>query len=121
MSTEGCCEEILRIVLLLLVSANIVPRSPILSTLMMEAIRSSERRFLLEPHSVASYKWAFFIVTGAKTSYLTRVLISLLLKYTIFNLVRNNLSLQVRRGLDATEICVGYKHAYTTGEAHNKN
>jgi hypothetical protein len=38
----------LRRVLRLLVTANVVPSSPILVTLMMEAIRSSETSFLIK-------------------------------------------------------------------------
>jgi hypothetical protein len=58
-------------VLRLLVTANVVPSSPILVTLMMEAIRSSETRFLQEPHGVTSQKTAFFIVTVVNSSNLT--------------------------------------------------
>jgi hypothetical protein len=50
----------LRSVLRLLDTANAVPSSPILVTLMMEATRSSERPFLQEPHGVTSQKTAFF-------------------------------------------------------------
>jgi hypothetical protein len=38
---------------------------------MMEALSSSETRFLQEPHGVTSQKTAFFIVTAVKTSNLT--------------------------------------------------
>jgi hypothetical protein len=48
----------------LLVTANLIPSSPILITLMMEAIRFSE-------YGVTSQKTAFFIVTAVKTSNLT--------------------------------------------------
>jgi hypothetical protein len=58
-------------VCLLLVTANVIPSSPILVTLKTEALRSSERRFLQEPHGVTSQKTAFFIVTAVKTSNLT--------------------------------------------------
>jgi hypothetical protein len=44
----------------LLVTAN-VPSSPILVTLMMEALRSPKRWLLQEPHGVTSQKTAFFI------------------------------------------------------------
>jgi hypothetical protein len=44
----------------LLVMASI-PSSPILFTLMMEALSSSETRFLQEPHGVTSQKTAYFI------------------------------------------------------------
>jgi hypothetical protein len=50
----------LRSVLRLLVTANVLPSSPILVTLMMEAIVLAKRRFLLEPHGVTSQKMAFF-------------------------------------------------------------
>jgi hypothetical protein len=43
----------------LLVTAN-VPNSPILVTLMMEALSSSKSRFLQEPHGVTSQKTPFF-------------------------------------------------------------
>jgi hypothetical protein len=49
----------LRSVLRLLVAAN-VPSSPILETLMMEALSSPKRRFLQEPHGVTSEKKPFF-------------------------------------------------------------
>jgi hypothetical protein len=45
----------------LLAAANAVPSSPILITLMMEALRSSERRFLQKPHDVTFQKTAFII------------------------------------------------------------
>jgi hypothetical protein len=59
----------LRNVLRLIVTANVVPSSPIIVTMMMEAICSSETRFLQQPHSVTSQKSAFLIVTAVKTSY----------------------------------------------------
>jgi hypothetical protein len=43
----------------LLVTASVVPNSPILVTLMMEALSSSKRRFLQEPHGVTSQKTTF--------------------------------------------------------------
>jgi hypothetical protein len=52
-------------------TANVVPSSPILVTLMMEALSSPKRRFLQEPHGVTSQKTPFFIVTAVKTSNLT--------------------------------------------------
>jgi hypothetical protein len=55
----------------LLVTSNLVPSSLLLSTLIMEAIRSSESPFLQEPHGVTSQKAAFFIVTAMRTSNLT--------------------------------------------------
>jgi hypothetical protein len=48
-----------------------VASSPILVTLMMEELLSSEIRFLREPHGVTFQKTAFFIVTAMKTSNLT--------------------------------------------------
>jgi hypothetical protein len=56
----------LRNVRRLLVTANVVPSSPILVTPMIEARRSSERLFLQERHDVTSQKTAFFIVTAMK-------------------------------------------------------
>jgi hypothetical protein len=45
----------------LLVTANIVPRSPIFFTLMMETMRSSKKhRFLQEPHGVTFNKMEIF-------------------------------------------------------------
>jgi hypothetical protein len=61
----------LRSVRRLLVTANAVPSSPTLVTLMMEERSSSETVFLQEPHRVTSPKMPFFIVTAAKTSTLT--------------------------------------------------
>jgi hypothetical protein len=52
----------------LLVTANVVPSSPILVTLMMETLSSSET----SPQGVTSQKTAFFIVTAVKTSNLTK-------------------------------------------------
>jgi hypothetical protein len=42
--------------------------SPILITLMKEALSSFETRFLQEPHGVTAHKMPFFIVTAMKTS-----------------------------------------------------
>jgi hypothetical protein len=50
----------LRSVRRLLVTAN-VPSSPILVTLMKEALSSSETSFLQEPHGVTSQRTPFFI------------------------------------------------------------
>jgi hypothetical protein len=44
----------------LLVTANVVPSSPILVTLMMEAIHYSETRILQEPHGLLSQMTTFF-------------------------------------------------------------
>jgi hypothetical protein len=54
-------------VLRLLVIANVVPSSPILVTLMMEVLRSSETSVLQEPHCITSQKTTFFIVTAVET------------------------------------------------------
>jgi hypothetical protein len=62
----------LRRVRRLLVTANVVPSSLILVTLMMKALSSSEHRFLQEPHGVTSQKPPFFIDTAVKTSNLTK-------------------------------------------------
>jgi hypothetical protein len=64
-----------RSVLWLLVTANVVPSLPILVTLMIETICSSETRFLQEPHGAASQKRKFFLVTTVKTSNLTNIVI----------------------------------------------
>jgi hypothetical protein len=50
----------------LLVTVNVVPSSPVLVTLMTEAILSSETPVFTEPHGVTSQKMAFFIVTAVK-------------------------------------------------------
>jgi hypothetical protein len=62
---------LLRGVLQLLVTADVVPSSAILINLMMEAIRSSERFVLIRAHGVISQMTTFFIVTAVKTSNLT--------------------------------------------------
>jgi hypothetical protein len=54
----------------LLVTVN-VPCSPILVTLMMEALSPPKRRQLQEPHGVTSQKMAFFIVTVLRSPNLT--------------------------------------------------
>jgi hypothetical protein len=54
-----------------LVTATVLPSSPILVTLMKEALSSSESRFLQESLGVTSQKTPFFIVTAVKTSNLT--------------------------------------------------
>jgi hypothetical protein len=54
-----------------LVTSSVVTSSPILVTLMKEALSSSERRFLQEPHGVISQRTQFFIVTAVKASNLT--------------------------------------------------
>jgi hypothetical protein len=50
----------LRNVLRLLVTASVGPSSPILVTLMMEAIRPPKRRFIQKPRGVTSQKTTFF-------------------------------------------------------------
>jgi hypothetical protein len=59
----------------LLVTANVVPSSPIV-TLMMEALSSSETSFLQEIHGVTSQRTQFFIVTAVKTSNLTEAYVT---------------------------------------------
>jgi hypothetical protein len=62
----------------LLVTACVVPSSPILAsspilvTLMKEALCPPKRRFLQEPHGVTYQKAPFFRVTAVKTSNLTK-------------------------------------------------
>jgi hypothetical protein len=55
----------------LLVAAGVVPGTPILVTLMREALGSSETSVLKEPRGVASRRTPFFMVTAVKTSNLT--------------------------------------------------
>jgi hypothetical protein len=55
----------------LLVTAKVVPSSPILVILMMEALSSSETSFLQGPHGVTSQKTPFFKVTALKPPNLT--------------------------------------------------
>jgi hypothetical protein len=52
----------------LLVTASVVPSSPILVTLMKQALSSSEMSVLKQPHGVTSQETPFFIVTAVKTS-----------------------------------------------------
>jgi hypothetical protein len=52
----------------LLVTANIIPSSPILVTLMRQI--PSKFRFLQKPRGVLSQKTAFFMVAAVKTSNL---------------------------------------------------
>jgi hypothetical protein len=52
----------------LLVKANVVPSSPILLTLMMEALSSSEMSVLTRTIWCKSQKTAFFILTAVETS-----------------------------------------------------
>jgi hypothetical protein len=60
-----------RSVLRLLVTASVVPSSPILVTLMKTALIPPKRQFLQELHGATSQKTPFFIVTAVKTSNLT--------------------------------------------------
>jgi hypothetical protein len=53
------------------VIANVVPRTLILFTVMLEAIRSSETSFLEALHGVTSKMTALFLVSAMKTSNLT--------------------------------------------------
>jgi hypothetical protein len=69
--TDVSEELFLRSVRRLLVTASVVPSSPIQVTLMKEAL-PPKRRFLQEPRGVTSQKTPFFIVTAVKTSNLTR-------------------------------------------------
>jgi hypothetical protein len=46
---------------MLAVTRDVVPNSPILVTLMMEATRFSKRRFLQELRGVTSQKMAFYV------------------------------------------------------------
>jgi aspartokinase-like uncharacterized kinase len=55
----------------LLVTANDLPSSPILVTLMMEANFLPKHRLLKDSHGVTSQKIAFFIVNTVKNSNLT--------------------------------------------------
>jgi hypothetical protein len=54
----------------LLVTANVVPNSPILDSLMMVAADSSETSVPTEQDRDTSQKTEFFIVTAVKTSKL---------------------------------------------------
>jgi hypothetical protein len=74
LATDARCEEIpfLRSVRRFLVTASVVPSSPILFTLLKEALSSSESRFLQGPHGVTSQKTPVLTVTAVKISNLTR-------------------------------------------------
>jgi hypothetical protein len=65
----------------LLITANVVPSSPILVILMMEAQSSSETSVLTRATRVTFQKTPFFIVTAVKTSNLTFIFLSLVLIY----------------------------------------
>jgi hypothetical protein len=58
-------------VLRFLVTANVVPNPPILVTLTMESLRSSETSVLTRSTRLTSQKTAFLIVTSVKTSNIT--------------------------------------------------
>jgi hypothetical protein len=60
-------------VLGLLVTASFIPSSPILVTLMKEALSSTETPVLTSATRVTSQKTTFFIVTAVNTSNLTNV------------------------------------------------
>jgi hypothetical protein len=70
-TSNRCTLVFLRSVHRWLVAANVVPSSPILVTLMKEALGSSETSALTRATWVASQKAPFFIVTAMKTSSLT--------------------------------------------------
>jgi hypothetical protein len=55
----------------LLVTANVVPSSPILSPWWWRRYVPLKRQFLQEQHSLSSQKMEFFIVTAVKTTNLT--------------------------------------------------
>jgi DNA polymerase III psi subunit len=68
---EEYIASIIRSLLRLLVTANVVPISPILVTLMTDMIHSSEASVLTRVTPLTAQKTAFFIVTAVKTSNLT--------------------------------------------------
>jgi hypothetical protein len=73
---EIISEEVLHSMLQLQITANVILSTPILLTLMMEAIRFSITSVLKEPHYVTSQKTTFFIVTVVRTKILhKRILI----------------------------------------------
>jgi hypothetical protein len=53
----------------LLVAASIVPISPILVTLIKEALGSSEKSVLKEPHDVTSQKTPFFMLNDVRPRF----------------------------------------------------
>jgi hypothetical protein len=57
----------LRSVSRLLVTASVVPSSPILVTLMKEALRSSDTSVLQQSRGIISQKTPFYIVTAVNT------------------------------------------------------
>jgi hypothetical protein len=83
----------------LLVTANIVPSSPIPVTLAMETLSSSETSvFLQEPHGVTSQKTPFFIITALKTSNLTIGYSFFGLTVGFYNTLAGDLSIAVMSG-----------------------
>jgi hypothetical protein len=60
----------------LLVTASVIRSSPILFTLMKEALSSSETS-VHTSHGVTSQKRSFFIVTAVRTSNHTEILLSI--------------------------------------------
>jgi hypothetical protein len=58
------------------------PSSPILVTLMMEALISSETSVPKEPHGLTSQKTPFFIATAVKTSNLTLIFMAVIVTVT---------------------------------------
>jgi hypothetical protein len=67
----------------LLATANIVPSSMVIFTLIMEVTCSSETPVLQEPRGVTSLTTVFFIVTAVKISNLTYIKIV----YILYNLI----------------------------------
>jgi hypothetical protein len=72
-NNRSCVIVFLRRMFRILVTANVVPSSPILVTLIMEAIFTSETSFIPESYGVTSQKTAVFIVIAIKISNLTRL------------------------------------------------
>jgi hypothetical protein len=72
----------LRSVLRLLVTTNLVPSTPLLVTVMLEAVSSSVHLILQEPRCVPSQKMAFFIVTAVKTSNPTYFSVNFILYFS---------------------------------------
>jgi hypothetical protein len=64
----------------LLVTANVVPSSPILSPWCWRRELPPKRRFLQEPHGITSQMTVFLIITTVKTSNLTLRIICILKK-----------------------------------------
>jgi hypothetical protein len=62
----------------LLVTANVIPSSPILVILMMEVLHSPESWFFQELQGLISQKTALFVTTAVKTSNLTTIMDNML-------------------------------------------